>query len=29
MKLYANSKKCKFFKIKLEYLEFIINKNGL
>ena len=29
MKLYANSKKCKFFKIKLEYLGFIIDKNGL
>ena len=29
VKLYANSKKCKFFKTKLEYLGFIINKNGL
>ena len=27
--LYANSKKCEFFKIELEYLGFIIDKNGL
>ena len=29
MKLYANFKKYKFFKIKLKYLEFIIDKNDL
>ena len=29
MELYANPKKYEFFKIELEYLEFIINKNGL
>ena len=29
MKLYTNLKKCKFFKTELEYLKFIINKNGL
>ena len=29
VELYANPKKCEFFKTKLEYLEFIINKNGL
>jgi len=27
--LYANPKKCKFFKSELEYLGFIVNKNGL
>ena len=29
MKLYANFKKCEFFKTELEYLEFIIDKNSL
>ena len=29
MELYANPKKCEFFKTELKYLEFIINKNGL
>src|SRR6266487_2867046 len=27
--LYANLKKCKFFKIKIKYLDFLINKNNL
>ena len=27
--LYTNTKKCKFFKNELNYLDFIINKNSL
>src|SRR5204862_6554908 len=27
--LYANFKKCKFFKLKIKYLDFLINKNDL
>ena len=29
IELYANSKKCKFFKFKLKYLGFLINKKSL
>ena len=28
-KLYANLKKCEFFKLKVEYLDFLVNKNNL
>src|SRR5436190_21078532 len=27
--LYANLKKCEFFKLKVEYLDFLVNKNDL
>src|SRR5207248_4092842 len=27
--LYVNFKKCKFFKLKIKYLDFLINKNDL
>src|SRR5204863_5765327 len=27
--LYANFKKCKFFKLKVKYLDFLVNKNDL
>src|SRR5207247_11223273 len=29
VKLYINSKKCKFFKTEVEYLDFVINKENI
>src|SRR5205809_5308784 len=29
VELYANFKKCKFFKLEVKYLDFLINKNDL